>query len=106
MVLHLKTKVHLASAASLMSFFVFAFVAARSAETYTASAINARGQIVGQAFNRGRSRAFLLESGLPPDLATLGGSRSAAQAVSELGVVVGWSIPGEGGVETAQAGVW
>src|SRR5439155_27173853 len=47
-----------------------------------------------------------LESGLPPDLATLGGSRSAAQAVSELGLVVGWSIPGEGGVETAHACVW
>jgi len=71
-----------------------------------ASAINARGQTVGQAFKHGRSRAFLWERGLPPNLATLGGPRAAAMAINDHGIAVGWSIPGEGGLETAHAYVW
>jgi probable HAF family extracellular repeat protein len=71
-----------------------------------ASAINSRGQTVGQAFKRGRSQAFQWERGLPPNLATLGGPRAAAVAINDHGTAAGWSIPSEGGLETAHACIW
>ncbi|PYJ62885.1 MAG: hypothetical protein DME24_02170 [Verrucomicrobia bacterium] len=104
MVLHLKTKVHLASAASLMSFFVFAFVAARSAETYTLidlgtptgfeesspTAVNNLGQVAGWADRGDRNcQAFLWENGTITNLNGLSGLSSIACDINNSGVIVG-----------------
>src|SRR5881409_3162540 len=63
MLLRLKTKAPLASAASLMAFFVFAFVRARSSESYT-----------------------LIDLGTLP-----GFEESRPTAINNLGQVVGWA---------------
>lgn len=57
----------------------------------TATAINARGDVVGWARDAGeRDRAFLVPSGgVMQDLGTLGGPTSYAYAISSLGLVVG-----------------
>jgi len=104
MVLHLKTKVHLASAASLMSFFVFAFVAARSAETYTLidlgtptgfeesspTAVNNLGQVAGWADRGdGNCQAFLWENGTITNLNGLSGLSSIACDINNSGVNCG-----------------
>jgi probable HAF family extracellular repeat protein len=57
-----------------------------------AYAINASGQVVGQAdLASGQSHAFLADGGTLQDLGTLGGDNSAARALNSSGTVVGWS---------------
>jgi probable HAF family extracellular repeat protein len=63
-----------------------------------ATAINARGQIVGKAdLSRVATHAFLYEANTMRDLGTLGGLNSQATAINSAGVVVGTSetlLPG------------
>jgi hypothetical protein len=57
------------------------------------TAINNVGQVAGQGSN---GQAFRWESGLLTSHGTLGGSQSYANNLNDSGVVVGWSLDGEG----------
>jgi probable HAF family extracellular repeat protein len=61
-----------------------------------ANAINASGQVVGEAQTAGgESHAFLWEAGVMYDLGTLGGSESVAFGINDSGKVVGWAETGD-----------
>jgi probable HAF family extracellular repeat protein len=57
----------------------------------SANAINASGQIAGEANTPDADHAFLYSNGVMKDLGTLGGGSSAGRALNGLGVVVGSS---------------
>src|SRR6266545_1688846 len=104
MLLRLKTKVGLASAASLLSIFVLAAVRVWCAEDYTVidlgtlpgfeesspTAINNLGQVAGWADRQdGNCRAFLWEKGAITNLNGLFGLRTIACDINNSGVIVG-----------------
>src|SRR3989442_11539251 len=104
MFLRLKTRVGLASAARWMSVLVFAFVRARSAESYTLidlgtlpgfeesrpTAINNLGQVAGWADREdGDCRAFLWENGTITNLNGVFDLRTIACDINNSGVIVG-----------------
>ncbi len=58
-----------------------------------ANGINDAGEVVGQSeLGNGQSRAFLYTNGAMIDLGTLGGSHSSGYAITNDGVVLGWSL--------------
>ena len=62
-----------------------------------ASAINDRGQVVGEGKNAsGAWHAFLWQNGTMTDLGTLGGKKSAATSINERGEIVGTSTTRSG----------
>lgn len=75
-----------------------------------ARAINARGEMAGQAQNqRGRTYAFLWSNDRVRNLGTLGGDESAAYGINNLGQVVGCSMASERDASnrfTAHAFLW
>jgi probable HAF family extracellular repeat protein len=64
-----------------------------------ANGVNDLGQVVGQSEigqTFGQSRAFLYDNGVMTDLGTLGGTHSAGYAITNDGLVLGWSLlPGD-----------
>ena len=77
----------------------------------SASGINASGQVVGSSLdNSGYNKAALWQNGSIQNLGTLGGTNSAAEAINDAGVIVGYSqgnISGgsQGFVYTGRAGM-
>ena len=64
--------------------------------TSRANAINALGQVVGEAATvNGATHAFLYADGTMKDLGTLHGGNSCAKDINALGQVVGWSTSGK-----------
>jgi uncharacterized membrane protein len=70
-----------------------------------AGGVNSSGVLVGEDFpswpNGSGSKAFMYESGSVSFLQSLGGSRSAAYAINDSGLIVGTSIPSGAGFGTA-----
>jgi probable HAF family extracellular repeat protein len=73
-----------------------------------ATAINDRGQVVGESLvRRGVSHAFLWENGQMHDLGTLpGDAESGATGINVAGDVVGWSAPKTGDGEHFHTVLW
>jgi probable HAF family extracellular repeat protein len=70
----------------------------RVAYASSADAINARGDVIGNSWNRSqsRTRAFLWRGGRLIPLGTLGGGSSRANAINDRGQIVGWAETSSG----------
>jgi probable HAF family extracellular repeat protein len=73
-----------------------------------ATAINERGQVVGDSLVRpGVRHAFLWENGEMLDLGTLpGDTESGATGINDAGDVVGWSVPTKGDTRHLHTVLW
>jgi probable HAF family extracellular repeat protein len=73
-----------------------------------ATAINERGQVVGDSLvRRGVNHAFLWENGEMLDLGTLpGDAQSGATGINDAGDVVGWSAPKKGDGQHFHTVLW